>query len=654
MKKHMTIIASILGLALVLSATTYAEESVSENTISENSIIIEEILSVEAEPSMTEAPDDVINAEIDRILSQLGVNGKSEYQKACLVANWILDNVTYDYDVYAAQRRELGEEPIPRPATAVQNPMYSPYTISGALFDKNTVCHGYSLLYQRMLQRAGMAAEYISGRNHAWNIVRINGVYYCCDITFADAGDVGGTGNGIKHDVGGEDGDILFGEKYFTSDSHIPNPEYATEEFRKAHPISWLNYGQTEDNLEEITIPVTFSYSKAYAMLNEINQSIEQNGGKALVMDKEWLDFAMIRALEMAVLYNPSWRPDGSSAISPAKTPPYLLSWGRLDIKNVVDLAKENPLTCIGIGVVSFDGINPENYYGSFSLEKKTMTFVIVGSPADYTAIQAPADKSTTVNITMDERTWTNTEMDFNYDRRDIGDRWFWDNLGDMKAIRTGEKNTFAIYKSLSDFRFPNDRFEWSSSDPNVITVDKSGNINAKNVGKAIITAKLGKFSKSVEIAVLGRLPESVEQDEAHGVQCCITNKKKKTAMYVGEGFYGGETCTIPETVVINHKKYKVTAISEGAFFASKKLKKVVIPKSVTKIGKNAFRDCVNLKQVVVKSKKLKKSGVGENAFKNAGSSNYKKLTIKVPKGKKKSYKKIFRSKGLSKKAKVK
>jgi hypothetical protein len=107
---------------------------------------------------------------------------------------------------------------------------------------------------------------------------------------------------------------------------------------------------------------------------------------------------------------------------------------------------------------------------------------------------------------------------------------------------------------------------------------------------------------------------------------------------------------TIPATVKIAGKTYKVTSIAAGAFKDNKKLKSVTVSKNITKIGKNAFKGCKNLKTIVLKSKKLKAANIGKNAF--AGISA--KAVVKVPKSKVKAYTKLLRKKGLSKKVKVK
>ena len=72
--------------------------------------------------------------------------------------------------------------------------------------------------------------------------------------------------------------------------------------------------------------------------------------------------------------------------------------------------------------------------------------------------------------------------------------------------------------------------------------------------------------------------------------------------------------------------------------------------KKVTKIGKNAFGGCKNLKTLTIKSAKLTKKGLASGSFKGIS----KKTVVKVPKGKVKAYKKLLQSKGLDKKVKVK
>ena len=123
------------------------------------------------------------------------------------------------------------------------------------------------------------------------------------------------------------------------------------------------------------------------------------------------------------------------------------------------------------------------------------------------------------------------------------------------------------------------------------------------------------------------------------GTQVTYTAKKKAAA-----------AVTVPATVKIKGKTYKVTSIAANAFKGNKAVKKITVGKNVTKIGKNAFGGCKKLKTIVIKSTKLKASKVTKGAFKGVT----KKTVIKVPKAKVKAYRKMFRKKGLNKKVKVK
>lgn len=107
---------------------------------------------------------------------------------------------------------------------------------------------------------------------------------------------------------------------------------------------------------------------------------------------------------------------------------------------------------------------------------------------------------------------------------------------------------------------------------------------------------------------------------------------------------------TIPSTVTYGGQTYQVTSVAAKAFRNNKKLKKVVIPSTVRKIGKQAFINCKKLKSITIKTNKLTAKSVGSKAFKGINP----KATIKVPKKKLKLYRKIPRMKGVSGSMKIK
>lgn len=93
----------------------------------------------------------------------------------------------------------------------------------------------------------------------------------------------------------------------------------------------------------------------------------------------------------------------------------------------------------------------------------------------------------------------------------------------------------------------------------------------------------------------------------------------------------------IPQTIQFNGEVFTVTSIAANAFKNCKNLKTVVIPKTVTTIGKNAFSGAKKLKKITIQGTAL--TSIGKNAFKNVS----KKAVVKVPKSKKKAYKKLLK-----------
>ena len=108
-------------------------------------------------------------------------------------------------------------------------------------------------------------------------------------------------------------------------------------------------------------------------------------------------------------------------------------------------------------------------------------------------------------------------------------------------------------------------------------------------------------------------------------------------------------TVKIPDSITVNHVIYKVTEIAANAFKNQKKIRKVVIPSGVSKIGKKAFYGCKNLKNITIKTTKLTKKRVGSKAF----SGIHAKAVIKVPKKKLSAYRKMLKARGVTKKENV-
>ncbi len=95
------------------------------------------------------------------------------------------------------------------------------------------------------------------------------------------------------------------------------------------------------------------------------------------------------------------------------------------------------------------------------------------------------------------------------------------------------------------------------------------------------------------------------------------------------------------------HLSSNLTTIGSNAFNNCKSLKSIIVRKKVTTIGRNAFYKCINLKAIRIQSEML--SQVGSNAF-----GKTKALTtIKVPSKKLKNYKNLLAGKGQSRSVRI-
>ncbi|SDB02789.1 leucine-rich repeat protein [Eubacterium oxidoreducens] len=110
------------------------------------------------------------------------------------------------------------------------------------------------------------------------------------------------------------------------------------------------------------------------------------------------------------------------------------------------------------------------------------------------------------------------------------------------------------------------------------------------------------------------------------------------------------KSVSIPATVKIGSKSYKVTGIASKAFMNYKNLTRVKLSgKYLTTIGEKAFYKDKKLKSLTIASASLTSKSIGKKAFAKTS----KKMKVKVPSSKVKAYRKYLRKAGLSKKAKV-
>lgn len=112
-----------------------------------------------------------VESVTETVISAL--SGKSDYEKVKGVYEYLIDHTVYDMD-------------------------YMGKTIYEVFSEGRAVCEGYARATQYMLTRLGVEAIYVGGYagkvnmprstwgEHAWNIVKIDGIYYQVDTTWGD------------------------------------------------------------------------------------------------------------------------------------------------------------------------------------------------------------------------------------------------------------------------------------------------------------------------------------------------------------------------------------------------------------------------------------------------------------------------------------
>lgn len=100
----------------------------------------------------------------------------SETEKFVIIYKRICKQIRYDYKAaYPVTKKDLeySEEAI----GDTQN-------IIGGLTKGITICEGYSKILKEALKSIGIEARIEENGSHAWNIVKLDGIWYHCDVTW--------------------------------------------------------------------------------------------------------------------------------------------------------------------------------------------------------------------------------------------------------------------------------------------------------------------------------------------------------------------------------------------------------------------------------------------------------------------------------------
>lgn len=125
---------------------------------------------------ITYLDDNMKNVDIEKAKEEVeaakneaikGLNGKTDYEKALYLHDYIIKNNDYDYSYGKAD---------------------GSYNVYGTLVKGCSVCEGYARSYKYLLNSVGVECEIIVSETHAWNAVKLDNSWYYVDCTWDDKG----------------------------------------------------------------------------------------------------------------------------------------------------------------------------------------------------------------------------------------------------------------------------------------------------------------------------------------------------------------------------------------------------------------------------------------------------------------------------------
>jgi hypothetical protein len=126
---------------------------------------------------LTEKNRKILDACIE-VIGALIDEGMSDYEKELAIHDWIIDWADYDEE-------SLSNSPNAKPDPDNDNPY-------GTIYGKKAICAGFTTTFQLFMDMLGVECISVkgyynrNGEDHAWNMVRIDGEWYCVDVTWDD------------------------------------------------------------------------------------------------------------------------------------------------------------------------------------------------------------------------------------------------------------------------------------------------------------------------------------------------------------------------------------------------------------------------------------------------------------------------------------
>ncbi len=117
------------------------------------------------------------------VIDEVITEDMSDYEKELAIYDWILHSTSYDSD-YTSQAPNANPDPDNN----------NPY---GLLINHKAICTGYTYTFQLFMDLLGIDCVSVEGTTHRgteehdWNVVKLDGDWYCVDLTWSDSAGTG-------------------------------------------------------------------------------------------------------------------------------------------------------------------------------------------------------------------------------------------------------------------------------------------------------------------------------------------------------------------------------------------------------------------------------------------------------------------------------
>lgn len=569
----------------------------------------------------TAAEEKYVNKRVNAIVSSLNLKSTSlnDYQKIRAIYDYVMSIIEYDYYHFETDQS--------------YNYMYTTYEALNSGF---AVCQAYATLFYRLCEEAGISARVICGNDdssgsptHGWNIVKIGSYYYNLDATWDDS-------DTPTH--------IYFLKNMDDFVGHQRNAVNDGAAFDKEFPTAPVSYPTPESDVTGDMVDMT-NVSGTLSLVNGDTYSLTVNDGRTKVLffmnpgedgSLTWTEqFYAIESLRSRGCdpvivdifdgyedYDADMPAQIMEAVMELASTPYAYSFSS-DYVN--GLAYRNAYAdAVGMpsgsycSVAIIDADNRLRYFDYADaampqIDKILTELSYTGAYGTISGINAVQTQNNAVKVT-------------------------WNAYGGATGYRVYRKMSGGSYycvgtatgTSLTDEITP--KYTYTYQVRALYGSKEIASSAEKSIATKVMLLKKGKTYKV----------------DGYKYKVLKSTNSTKTVAFAGVTQKNLTKILIPDTVVINGMKYKVTEIANAALKNNKKVKTVSIGANVTKIGKQAFFKAAKLANIVVKTKKLK--SVGKKALYGIS----KKAEIRVPSSKLAKYKKLLKGKGQKSSVKIK